>query len=83
MGDLKGALAVRFNFPLQSFSSTLFSKVGLPLPDSLFLRNRGDLENAHQLYCFAIEVGFGANAWQHCQFRGGIGRPTQERHSFN
>ena len=47
MGDLKGALAVRFNFSLPSFSfpSTQLSKLGLPLPVSLFLWNRGGLVN--------------------------------------
>ena len=45
MGDLKGAPAVHFNFPLQSFSSEQLSKVGLPLPVSLFRQNRGGLVN--------------------------------------
>ena len=43
MGDLQGALAVHFNFPLLSFSQ--LSKLGLPLPVSLFLWNRGGLVN--------------------------------------
>ena len=45
MGDLKGALAVHFNLPLHSFPSKSLSKVGLPLPVSLFFRNRGGLVN--------------------------------------
>ena len=45
MGDLKEAPAVHFNFPLQSFSLYITFKRGLPLPVSLFLRNRGGLVN--------------------------------------
>ena len=45
MGDLKGATAVHFNFPLLSFSLYITFKSGLPLPVSLFLRNRGGLVN--------------------------------------
>ena len=44
MGDLKGALAAHFNFHLpihRAFPLTL----GLLLPMSLFLRNRGGLVN--------------------------------------
>ena len=43
MGDLKEAPAVHFNFPLLSFSLYITFKSGLPLPVSLFLRNRGGL----------------------------------------
>ena len=50
MEDLKVAPAVHFNFPLQSFFSTLLLKVGLLLPASLFLWNRGGLVNV-ALYC--------------------------------
>ena len=47
MGDLKGAPAVHFNFPLLlNFSLYTTFKLGLPLPVSLFLRNRGGLVNA-------------------------------------
>ena len=45
MGDLKEAPAVHFNFPLLSFSLYITFKSGLPLPVSLFLRNRGGLVN--------------------------------------
>ena len=46
MGDLKGAPAVHFNLTLQSFSLYInFKKMGLPLPVSLFLWNRGGLVN--------------------------------------
>ena len=43
MGNLEGAPAVCFNLPLLSFYLYKTSKVGLPLPVSLFLRNRGGL----------------------------------------
>ena len=43
MGDLKGALAVHFNFPLQSFSLYITFKQRLPLPVTLFIQNRGGL----------------------------------------
>ena len=43
MGDLKGAPAVHINFPLLSFYLCITSKLGLPLPVSLFLRNKGGL----------------------------------------
>ena len=43
MGDLKGAPAVHFNSPLQSFSLCITFKSGMALPVSLFLRNRGGL----------------------------------------
>ena len=45
MGDLEEAPAVHFNFPLLSFSLYIAFKSGLPLPVSLFLRNRGGLVN--------------------------------------
>ena len=45
MGDYKKAPAVHFNFPLLSFSLYITFKSGLPLPVSLFLRNRGGLVN--------------------------------------
>ena len=48
MGDLKEAPAVHFNFPLLSFSLYITFKSGLPLPVSLFLRNRGGLVNDGQ-----------------------------------
>ena len=46
MRDLKGTLAVQFNFCLQSFSLYILLVVGLLLPVSLFLQNRGGLVNA-------------------------------------
>ena len=45
MGDFKGASAVHFNFPLLSFYLCTTFKLGLPLPVSLFFRNRGGLVN--------------------------------------
>ena len=50
MGDLKEAPAVHFNFPLLSFSLYITFKSGLPLPVSLFLRNRGGLVNGNSIY---------------------------------
>ena len=50
MGDLEGAPAVHFNFPLLSFSLYIAFKRGLPLLVSLFLRNRGGLVNAYKLH---------------------------------
>ena len=43
MGDLEGAPAVHFNLPLLSFYLYTTFKLGLPLPVSPFLRNRGGL----------------------------------------
>ena len=43
MGDLEGAPAVHFNFPLLSFYLSTSFKTGTPLAVSLFLRNRGGL----------------------------------------
>ena len=47
----------------------LYSVQGFPLYKDTDLRRA----TAHQLYCFAIDVGFGANAWHrklHCQCMG-------------
>ena len=52
MGDLEGAPAVHFNFPLLSFSLYITFKSGLPLPVSLFLWNRGGLVNALDVHLF-------------------------------
>ena len=74
MGDLKGALAVHFDFPLdRGFSSTLLSKVGLPLPVSLFLRNRRGLVNGWGPNFFKLctkyflkNSNMSVDAWQTC-----------------
>ena len=42
MEYLKGALAVPYNCPLQTFYLYITLKMGMPLPVSLFIRNRGD-----------------------------------------
>ena len=52
MGDLEEAPAVHFNFPLLSFSLYIAFKSGLPLPVSLFLRNRGGLVNEAATFFF-------------------------------
>ena len=54
MGDSKGAPGAHFNFPLQSFLLYLLSKVGLPLPVSLFLQNRGGLVNAKKTVSYTL-----------------------------
>ena len=55
MGDLKGAPAVHFNFPQLSFYLCTTFKTGIaPIP-----LEKGRF--GEWLYCFAIEVGFGAN----------------------
>ena len=46
MVDLKGDLAVHFNFTKLSFYLYITSKLGLPLPVNLFLWNRGGSVNA-------------------------------------
>ena len=48
MGDLEGAPAVHFNFPLLRFSLNTTFKSRLPLHVSLFLWNRGGLVNILQ-----------------------------------
>ena len=64
MGELKGAPAVHFNFPLLIFTSTQLSKLGLPLPVSLFLRNRGGLVNgADPLPTCRWDLSWEQNAW--------------------
>ena len=57
MGDLEGAPPEHFNFPLLSFSLYITFKSGLPLPVSLFLRNRGGLVNGSKP-CFKTVVIF-------------------------
>ena len=51
MGDLKGAPTVHFNFPISSFSLYTTFKLGLPLPVSLFLWNKGGLVNGIKYTC--------------------------------
>ena len=50
-GDFEGTPTVHMNFPLLSFSLYITFKSGLPLPVSLFLRNRGGLVNAYVNTC--------------------------------
>ena len=55
MGDLKGAPAVHFNFPIERFST-----VGLPLPVRLFLQIMGDLVNGRSCSLVTIQINFTA-----------------------
>ena len=43
MGDLEGPPAVHFNLPLLTFYLYTTFKLGVPLPVSLFHRDRGGL----------------------------------------